>query len=222
MNLLKIFQRIKWQILAKLNPNYYVFSDKDVSSNEQKYQQSGQNDVRRYILEDNNLKDFLKDSKSKTCLEFGCGNGRMTQFLAEIFKQVYAIDISQEMINSAKKRLSHLSNISYLIEDGQKIDLDDNSMDFIFSYIVLQHLPIKNMVKETLKEFHRIIKGDGLVKIQVRGVPAYGGIFRYFKWYYGVSFSEEEINNILKEIGFEVINAQGQGGKLFWLTLRKI
>ncbi len=222
MSLTKLFQKIKWQILSKLNPNYYVFSDKDVSNDEEKYQASGREDVKKYVLEDELLKDFLENAKSKSCLEFGCGNGRMTQFLADIFGSVYALDISAGMIKSAKKRLKSIDNITYLVEDKDKrIDLNSQSIDFIFSFIVLQHLPSKEMVRDALKEFYRILKNDGMIKIQIRGVPAYGGFMRYFKWYYGVSFSEDEIKNILESIGFEVIKAKGQNTKLFWLTLKK-
>jgi len=221
--LLKYFQKIKWRILAKLNPNYYIFSDKNVSNNDKKYQESGYDDVQELVLKDKKLEKILKDSQVKICLEFGCGNGRMTEFLAKIFKKVYALDISKEMIESAKRRLSQINNISYLIDNNKdKINLKDNSIDFIFSYIVFQHLPSKEMIKDALKEFHRILKDDGLIKIQVRGIPAYGGFFRYFKWYYGVSFLEEEIINTLKEVGFEIINKEGMGTKLFWLTFRKI
>ncbi|MBU4360491.1 class I SAM-dependent methyltransferase [Patescibacteria group bacterium] len=223
MSLLRYFQKIKWEILAKLNPSYYVFSDKIISEDEIKYQKSGKDDFQRFILKDKALKKFLEDSQSKTCLEFGSGNGRMTEFLAGIFSKVYAVDISEGMIESAKKRLKYIENISYLAEKkDNKIGLDDKSVDFIFSYIVLQHLPSKKMVKDVLNKFYRILKNDGFIKIQIRVVPAHGGLFRYFKWYYGVSFSEKEIRNILKEIGFKVIYSKGEETKLFWLLIQKI
>ena len=223
MNLLRYFQKIKWDILARRNPNYYVFSDDFISKDEEKYRESGKNDFQEFILKDEELKKFLEDSQSKTCLEFGCGNGRMTEFFAEIFSKVYVVDISEVMIESAKKRLKGIENINYLVEDkGKSISLYDKSIDFIFSYIVLQHLPSKKMVKDVLNEFYRILKNDGFVKIQIRGVHAHGGLFRYFKWYYGVSFSEKEIRNVLKEIGFKIIHFEGKETKLFWLLIQKI
>jgi len=223
MNLLKCFQKIKWEALARKNPNYYVFSDDLVSKNETKYRESGKNDFQEFILKDEALRNFLENSQSKTCLEFGCGNGRMTEFLAKNFSKVYAADISKAMIKSAKKRLRHIKNISYLIENkGKKIGLNDKSIDFIFSYIVLQHLPSKKMVKDVLNEFYRVLKNNGFVKIQIRGVLAHGGLFRCLKWYYGVSFSEKEIRDILKEISFKVIRSKGEKTKLFWLLIQKI
>jgi len=222
MNLLRHFQKIKWEILAKLNPNYYVFSNKLVSEDKIKYRKSGKDDFQKFILKDEELKRFLENSQSKTCLEFGCGNGRMTEFLAEIFAKVYALDISEGMIESAKKRLSNIRNIIYIKNIGEKISLPDNSIDFIFSYAVLQHFPNKKMVKERLKEFHRIMKDDAIAKIQIRGCSAYGGVFRYLKWYYGVFFLKEEIFNILEKLGFKVIKSEGENDKLFWILIQKI
>ena len=222
MNLLKCFQKIKWDILAKKNPNYYVFSDDFISKDEEKYRESGKNDFKKFILKDKELMNFLEKSQEKTCLEFGSGNGIMTEFFAEIFSKVYAVDISEEMIESAKKRLYNIKNINYIKDSEEKIALLDNSVDFIFSYAVLQHFLNKKMVKERLMEFHRIMKYDAVAKIQIRGYAAYGGIFRYFKWYYGVSFSKKKILDILKKTGFEVINIQGDKTKLFWLLIRKI
>jgi len=78
------------------------------------------------------------------------------------------------------------------------------------------------MIKERLKEFHRIMKDDAIAKIQIRGRTAYGGTFRYLKWYYGVFFLKKEIFNILEKTGFKVINSEGENDKLFWILIKKI
>ncbi len=215
------FQKIKWQFLAKKDPNYYIFSDASVSKDETKYRESGQRDVQKCILDDAELVKILEERKSKTCLEMGSGNGRMTEFLAKEFGRVIAVDISEEMLNLAKKRLVKYGNINYVQSDGSKLDVPDKTVDFVFSYIVLQHFPTKALVKKTLQEFHRVLKEKGIAKIQVRGCTAFGGIFRFFKWYYGVSFSGEEISKILKEADFKIIRSEGEGTKLFWLLLLK-
>ena len=137
MNLIRSFQKIKWEILAKFNPSYYVFSDEIISKDEIKYRKSGKDDFQKFILKDKELKRFLESSQSKTCLEFGCGNGRMTEFFAENFNLVLAIDISSEMVKLAKKRLNRFNNVKYLVDNGKKIDVSNNSVDFIFSYAVL-------------------------------------------------------------------------------------
>lgn len=221
MNIAKYFQKIKWQMLAKKDPNYFIFSEKDVSQNESAYQKSGQADFEKLFLKDNLLADFLKDREAKKCLELGCGNGRMTQFFAQQFNQVWALDISCQMLALAKKRLLAYKNIFYLETDGTEINMPDNSVDFIFSYAVLQHFPTKQMIKKTLAEFFRVLNNKGIAKIQVRGLSACGGILKYFKWYYGVFFFKQEISRILNETGFKIIDIKGDNTKLLWLWLKK-
>lgn len=219
MNLAGYFQKIKWQFLAKKNPNYYIFSDEAISKSESDYRKSGQDDVQNIITGDPALAGILRNSK--ICLEMGCGNGRMTEFLAKEFSYVFAVDISQEMLDLARKRLAGYNNIDFIQSDGTKFNLPDESIDFVFSYLVLQHFPTKKMVKKTLEEFYRLLKIGGTAKIQVRGRQAFGGILRYFKWYYGVCFSKEEISATLREIGFRIIKLEGEGAKVFWLLIAK-
>ena len=45
-----------------------------------------------------------KSAKEMNVLEIGCGAGRMTRALSEVFGQVYAVDVSGEMIARPKKR----------------------------------------------------------------------------------------------------------------------
>lgn len=222
MSLLKKFQKNKWEKLAKSDASYYVFSDKIISNDEEKYRASGASDLKKFVLDDEQLSGYLTNKSAKTCLEFGCGNGRMSEFLAANFKYVYAVDISARMITVAKKRLARLPNIGYIISDGEKIDLPEKSVDFVFSYAVLQHFPSKSMVKNTLREFYRVMNNGAVAKIQFRGRPAYGGFLRYIRWYYGVCFSENEIKNILSGLGFEIISSEGGKTKLLWLIIKKV
>lgn len=222
MGLLKKFQKGKWEKLAKSDASYYVFSDKAISNDEEKYRASGASDFQKFVLDDHQLDSYLIDKDVKTCLEFGCGNGRMSEFFAAHFKHVYAVDISAQMVAVAKKRLARFSNISYLINDGENINLPDQSVDFVFSYAVLQHFPSKKMVKNTLKGFYRVMNNGAVAKIQFRGRSAHGGFFKYFKWYYGVCFSEDEVENILNNLGFEIIHSEGDKTKLLWVIFKKI
>lgn len=221
MSLLKKFQKGKWQKLAKSNASYYVFSEKEISDNENQYKESGKDDFKRFITNDIQLNKYFSKNNLQTCLELGCGNGRMTDFFADNFKKVYAVDISDEMIELSRKRLANKMNIDYIISDGEKINLPDNSVGFVFSYAVLQHFPSRKMVRNVLKEFYRVMNFGGVAKLQFRGRAAYGGPLRYFKWYYGVSFSENKIKNILSDTGFNIIKSEGANTKLLWILVEK-
>ncbi len=154
-------------------------------------------------------------------MEIGSGNGRMTQFISNNFKKVYAIDISPHMINLAKRRLANFDNIEFLITNGGRLPVQNGVADLVFSYIVFQHFPNVRMVEENLKEIKRILKNDGIAKIQFRGRISSGGVFRMFKWYYGVFFSEKELGDILKRNGLEPIKIYKESEKELWAIFEK-
>jgi len=98
-----ILQKWKWEYLSKKNADYYIYSDIE-EKDEEKYKESGFFDVKKLIINDLILSKNIIFKKS-VALEIGCGNGRMTEFMSNIFNEIYAIDISKNMIIKGKKRL---------------------------------------------------------------------------------------------------------------------
>ena len=211
MFLINLFQKIKWNILARLNSIYYIYSNIG-DRNEKKFRESGLLDFKRLVLDDKTLKKEIDFKKSKVW-EIGCGNGRMTEFFAEYFREIIATDISSTMIKLTKKRLSRYKNLS--IEEKDLFDIN-----LVFSYAVFQHFPTKKMVIKKFIKIYKVLKKDGIAKIQIRGVPLKSRI-KWIKWYYGVSFQKEEICKIVEKIGFKTLNIQGDNTKCLWLTLKK-
>lgn len=217
--IVKYFQKIKWDVLARIKPNYFIYSGiKD--GDENKYINSGREDVLKLIINDDILKSKI-DFGSASVLEIGCGNGRMTQFIAQNFKKVYAADISPHMIDLARERLKNLNNIEFFVVDGNQLPIKNNTADLIFSYIVFQHFPSKIMIEENLKEVKRVLSNGGVAKIQFRGKVSSGGIFRMFKWYYGVFFSEDELSNILIKNSLKPIKIYKANEKELWAVFEK-
>jgi SAM-dependent methyltransferase len=79
----------------------------------------------------------------RSCFELGCGVGRVTVWLAELFPQVFAWDISEHMLNEARNTMSSFgrTNVSFHrcnnFSDFQNLP----EFDFFFTIIVLQHNP---------------------------------------------------------------------------------
>src|SRR5271165_6158595 len=104
------------------------------------------------------LQKFRFDPAGKTIAEFGCGAGRMTRSFAQRFHSVSAVDISAEMQSRARGYLQSFSNIHWALSNGEKISgIETSSVDFVFSYLVLQHLPTKEMVLSSINEMMRIL-----------------------------------------------------------------
>src|SRR3954471_23400578 len=96
-----------------------------------------------------------------TCVEVGCGPGRMTRFLAERFDRVVAVDVSPEMLALAERAVT-AANVELLAVSGSSLDgVADGVADTLVCYLVLQHLPTRAVASAYLREFARVLAPGG-------------------------------------------------------------
>lgn len=122
-------------------------------------------------LEIESVFEYLKlkkiDVKSSKALDFGCGVGRLTQALANEFDQVIGVDIAPSMIDKAKYYNKVGERCIYLVNDTDNLELfEDNTFDFVYSNIVLQHMEPRYS-KKYLQEFIRVLKRGGVAIFQI-------------------------------------------------------
>lgn len=93
-------------------------------------------------LPDENLVEFLnKDTKPKSALEIGCGEGRNAIYMAKQGISVTALDISSEAIKNAKKiAVSKEVDVDFRCADVLK-DGVNGRYDFVYDSGMLHHLP---------------------------------------------------------------------------------
>lgn len=190
----------KWNNLLKEEgyQEKYVFTDvKNGITQSIGYRESGKRDYENLISKDSLLRIFLGNFSDKTVLEIGCGDGRMTEFLAKNFKQVHAIDVSKEIIKKGRKRLKKYKNIKWFENDGKT--LPAYQVNFIFSYITFQHCK-KNMIENNFKIMPVILLNGGIAKIQVRGIS-----IKQDKWYSGDWYTSKELEELVVSCGFECL-----------------
>ena len=77
---------------------------------ESEFMESGQQAVQNFVLTDMENICHGKDPKKLKVLEVGCGAGRVTRALANVFGEVHGIDVSGEMIREAKRLLASTPN----------------------------------------------------------------------------------------------------------------
>lgn len=79
----------------------------------------------------------------KKALDFGCGVGRLIIPLAKVAQEVTGIDVSDSMLNEAKKNCEarSISNV-VLVKSDDTLSLLNGKFDFIHSFIVFQHIPV--------------------------------------------------------------------------------
>jgi len=118
------------------------------------------------------------DPRGGTCVEVGCGPGRMTGALAERFDQVVAVDVSPAMLERAHAAVS-APNVSFVAVSGERLDgVEDGSADTLVCYLVLQHLPDREVVEGYLREFARVLAPGGAAYVQVPVLGRAGRLWR--------------------------------------------
>jgi SAM-dependent methyltransferase len=79
------------------------------------------------------------------------------------------LDVSEEMLQLGRSNLAAIDNVEWVLGSGTDLDvLDDRSVDDVFSYITLQHVPSTAAVLRYLEEAGRVLKPGGLGALQVR------------------------------------------------------
>jgi SAM-dependent methyltransferase len=166
MSVTKAMRR-DWDARARKNAFHYIASwrkEWDLDS----FLASGEDDVNRLVLPA--LTRSGLPSTGKRMLELGCGAGRMTHSFARRFARVYAFDLSREMLFRARQIHSEQNNILWLLSNGSDFScVASDSMDFVFSYLVLQHLPEETLVFQYIREMLRVVRPGGAFLFQFNG-----------------------------------------------------
>jgi len=208
--------RAEWDDRALENARHFVATGQ-LDWTDEEYFESGRENVRREILTDMGNICQDKDPRQMTVLEIGCGSGRITRALSEVFGQVYAVDISGEMIRQAAKALHDRPNAHVLQNNGTDLSvLGDIPIDFAFSFIVFQHIPSREVIRGYVSEVHRLLRPGGLFKFQVQGwVPEMDPVAS--DTWIGATFTDEEAVEMAESCGFEPRYRIGAGSQYFWL-----
>src|SRR3989344_6253364 len=143
--------------------------------------------------------------KKAKILDAGCGHGRDVAYLTDYGFDVIGIDISDGLLEEAKKRAKG----EFKKMDITDMKFKDGEFDGIWSCATLLHLK-KEDIPKVLKDFNKILKKDGVLFInvkegvgeEIRKKKEYNDLPRLFVYY-----SISEILNLVKEAGFEVINS---------------
>ncbi|MZP29462.1 methyltransferase domain-containing protein [Heliobacterium undosum] len=95
-------------------------------------------------------------------LELAPGFGRWTQFLKDVAQELILVDLTERCIEACKARFASAKNIRYYTNDGKSLDMiEDNSLDFVFSWDSLVHVEI-DVIEAYLKELAKKLKRDGV------------------------------------------------------------
>ena len=88
---------------------------------DEEFFQSGQITLEEEILNDLANVCQGRDPKEMRVLEIGCGAGRVTRAFAGFFGEVYAVDISREMVRQAREAVAGFPNAHVIRNNGKDL-----------------------------------------------------------------------------------------------------
>ena len=108
------------------------------------------------------VKKLIPRDTGITILDFGCGKGKMTEEISKLNPQATIIgaDVSSTALKAAGKKLPKSKFI--LIEENNKLDINDSSVDFIVMADVIEHI---YNVEARMNDLVRILKPGGKILI---------------------------------------------------------
>jgi len=103
-----------------------------------------------------------------TCLEVGCGVGRVTPYLAAAFEQVIATDISAHHLQIAEKHLADQEAKNVTLQQWQNTEALKHlpAVEAIYSVITLQHNPPPVMAW-MIQQLLAALKPEGVAFLQI-------------------------------------------------------
>ena len=108
--------------------------------------------------------NYIGDPRDKSCLEIGFGGGRLLNASSRVFNQAFGVDIlNNESINRTKVLLNDNGcNNVHLYNRKDINQIEDKSIDFVYSFIVIQHFSGWDMVEFYLKHIDRMLTDTGV------------------------------------------------------------
>jgi SAM-dependent methyltransferase len=218
--------RRDWDRRALENARHYVATGQTAWS-DREFFEAGEQEIRDHIL--NDLQNICqgRDPKKMTVLEIGCGAGRVTRALARFFGEVYAVDISPQMVRQAREAVSDLPNAHVFCNNGRDLSAlyrrwwrrvgigDRLEFDFAFSCMVFQHIPSRKVIASYSRAVNRLLRPGALFKFQVQGYTEKAP--NLDDSWSGYAFGGDDARQLAAESGFELRYEWGAGSQYYWL-----
>ena len=128
---------------------------------------------------DNNCPEYeiyneLLSLDGKHILELGCGSAEITRNIAASGKnrKITALEVD-EIAHKKNLLITDLPNVSFALSGAQEIPLQDESVDVVFMFKSLHHVPLE-LMEPSMHEIRRVLKPGGFAYISE---PVFAGDF---------------------------------------------
>ncbi len=163
------------------------------------------------------------DWRGKRVADVGTGKGRFAISCALRGAEVYALDISQEMLCQAQRdAVTAGVQVHYLQGDAENLPYPDRSFDLVACMETIMHVPHP---EELMRELARIVRPDGQVIVSMTNKYRINALGRLpetlyrrlrpvrqaqtprYMWVYSVS----TFRGLFRQAGLEIRRLHGQG-----------
>ncbi len=167
-----------------------------------------------YRLSIEKTRQILKNDDK--VLELACGTGIISLGIADLAKNIIAVDISPKMISVAKEKAKSqsISNVDFQVADGYSLPYEDGYFDVILLFNAIHIVKEPNTL---LAEAYRLLKQNGYLvtatdcyaepvpfliktKLVLNKILKALGYIKHLS-----SFRKKDVINLLKESKFEII-----------------
>jgi SAM-dependent methyltransferase len=161
-------QKSDWEELAEVDLYWSILSDPEKRSGGwvlDEFFSSGEKEIEAVLARGGELGAPVAHRRA---LDFGCGAGRLTRALARRFDEAFGIDISQRMVDEARRINADVPNCTFTVNDRSDLRLfETGEFDLVYTSIVLQHLPQRDLVLAYVDELARVTAPGGLLAFQL-------------------------------------------------------
>lgn len=142
----------------------------------------------------------VKLSYDSIVLDVGCGSGLLFSYLVSKVQSIIGVDVSIELLRKAKEK--NKSNIYLIQADADNLPLQNNKMDIVFAFTMLQNMPSP---LKTIQEIILATKSEGQIIIT--------GLKKFFPL--------KKFKEILEESGLKIVTIQNGSDLKCYVAINK-
>ena len=142
----------------------------------------------------------VKLSCDSIVLDVGCGSGLLFSYLVSKVQSIIGVDVSIELLRKAKEK--NKSNIYLIQADADNLPLQNNKMDIVFAFTMLQNMPLP---LKTIQEIILATKSEGQIIIT--------GLKKFFPL--------KKFKEILEESGLKIVTIENGSDLKCYVAINK-
>jgi trans-aconitate methyltransferase len=152
-----------WDDLAQVDPLWAVLSvdgKRNRRWDPDEFFATGEAEVEQILA---TATELGRPARRRRALDFGCGVGRLTRALAQRFDETVGVDVSERMLEQARRLNADAPNITFATAEEPPA----GPFDLVVANLVLQHLPSKALARVDITRLIEAAHPDGLVVFQL-------------------------------------------------------